>query len=159
LDNLIYGQIGNDGNGHAVAPSKVKPLSAIPWLASDGVDGTAHSATDIRAGGGVARLTGLYPGPDGMQRGQVTGQTFQVGSHRMDLVTRRFRDLGPAAILAHVAIFAHLAGKLGVGGCPDIPAPSNAIRSGHDRQGLADDMYGSLPGYGGLPARSAKPSP
>jgi hypothetical protein len=34
----------------------------------------------------------------------------------MDLVTRRFGDLGPVAILAHVAIFAYLAGKLGVGG-------------------------------------------
>ncbi|MBI4639062.1 MAG: hypothetical protein HY731_00100 [Candidatus Tectomicrobia bacterium] len=66
---------------------------------------------DIRAGGGMAFLAGLYLRLDSVQRGKVTGETFYVCSHHMDLMTRSFPDLSPTRRLAQMAIFAHLAGE------------------------------------------------
>jgi hypothetical protein len=119
---------------------------------------TRH-ATDIRAGGGVARLTGLYPGLDGMQRGQVTAQTFQVGSHHMDLVTRRFRNLGQRRSWlmwqsSHTLRASWVWGDVLIFPCCPMPHDPGTIA-----KALLMDMYGSLPGYGSPPARSAKPSP
>jgi len=90
----------------------------------------ACHAADIGLSGAVTLLTGLDCGLDGVQRRQVTGETWQVGAHDVNLVARCRRDLRPSSIMAQVAALADLTIELGVGrdvlGIMDRPMPDNA---------------------------------
>ena len=87
----------------------------------------------------------------------MTGETWQVGAHHVDLVARRCRDLGPSSLLAPMAALADLAVELRVRrdvlGIMDRPMPDDpgAIDNILLMTLIADDlmMRTCLPGLPG----------
>jgi len=73
-----------------------------------------HHATSIRKRRRVAALARLHLRLDGVQRRQVAGETLEVRTLHVELVTRSFPGLGPAGILAQVARFTDCASQASV---------------------------------------------